>query len=228
MENENRLEKNDLSFEITNKKDAVEVAIEDRSGKRNYKLISNDDISKAMSYSHVDLVQHELSTLIDEYEKDLDLKRFKELMEGAKLILEWDYHGPDNFDTKNSRIQKRWNQTLLNRIEEAGLLMHKDVRNVRKYDDEFYPLCVVASNEDFGIVCDNWYYRMDMEPQQEQNFKRTRRDGCVIGRDGEEEFEVYINSYIPQGTIMVCSKEDLFSKEVEDFVSACIKVKGYK
>ena len=61
-----------------------------------------------------------------------------------------------------------------NRIEEAGLLMHKDVRNVRKYDEDFYPLCVVASNEDFGIVCDNWYYRMDMEPQQEQNFKRTR------------------------------------------------------
>ena len=228
MENKNRLETNELSFEITKKKDAVEVAIEDRKGNRMDSILKNEDIAKAMTYSHVDMVQHELSTLIDKYEQDLDLKRFKKLKDGAKLTLEWDYHGPDSFNTKNHRIQRRWNQTLLNRIEEAGLLMHKDVRNIAKYDEEFYPLCIVTSNEDYGIVCDNWKFRIDMEPFQEKNFRRTRRDGDMIGRDGEESYTVYINSYIPQGTILICSEEDLFSKELEDFVSICINIKGYK
>jgi hypothetical protein len=228
MENTNRLEKNELSFDITKKKDAVEVAIEDREGKRMDSILKNEDIARAMTYSHVDMVQNELSILIDKYEQELDLKRFKELKGGAKLTLEWDYHGPDGFNTNNSRIQRRWNQTLLNRVEESGLLMHKDVCNISKYDEEFYPLCIVTSNEDYGIVCSNWNFRSDMGPVQEKNFRRTRRDGYMIGRDGEEEFKVYINSYIPQGTILICSEEDLFSKELEDFVSICINIKGYK
>jgi hypothetical protein len=234
MENQNRLELNELSFEITKKRDAVEIAISDRLENKKSSLLKNEDIDKMMNLSHVDMVQHELSKLIDDYEKERDLERINILKLGAKIEMDWHYHGPDNFDTKNSRIQRRWNQTLANRIEEAGLLIHKDKKNVSKYEKEVYPLCVVSSNESFGIVCSLWYYRMNMESNGMSNWKKTQKDGYIVGdhetgEDGETAFVAYINPYMPAGTILVCQEEDLTSKELsEDFVSICINVKGHR
>jgi hypothetical protein len=174
MENQNRLELNELSFEITKKRDAVEIAISDRLENKKSSLLKNEDIDKMMNLSHVDMVQHELSKLID------------------------------------------------------------DKKNVSKYEKEVYPLCVVSSNESFGIVCSLWYYRMNMESNGMSNWKKTQKDGYIVGdhetgEDGETAFVAYINPYMPAGTILVCQEEDLTSKELsEDFVSICINVKGHR
>lgn len=154
-----------------------------------------ESIADFQSYHNID-IEAELTALMSEHiALEIDREILRDLKRGAAWRLNWDYYGWKSGSASIQYDQKRWNQTLITRVNQISQQIHRaTLRGGATF--------LVVSPEVSAVFADLDYYDVSNAQAGQDTYNLgMRRAGTIQGM-----LEVFIDPYAPANTVLVGRK----------------------
>lgn len=154
-----------------------------------------ESIADFQAYHNID-IEAELTALMSEHiALEIDREILRDLKRGAAWRLNWDYYGWKSGSASIQYDQKRWNQTLITRVNQISQQIHRaTLRGGATF--------LVVSPEVSAVFADLDYYDVSNAQAGQDTYNLgMRRAGTIQGL-----YEVFVDPYAPANTVLVGRK----------------------
>jgi hypothetical protein len=186
------LEEDSRMAEVTFQLDEVTVSVETRKMRAAWTPELAQDVS---AFHNIDAEAELTALLSEQMAAEIDREILRDLRKGAAWTAKWDYNGLRKQTNTYHGVQKDWNQTLIEKINQISAQIHKStLRGGASW--------IVVSPE-VSAVFDNleYFHVSNADPEQDKYNMGIEKIGTLSNR-----YVVFRDPYAPASSILIGHK----------------------